>query len=86
MVNTIYKSKYADELQSNLYKKFPSTHYLSNPKTVDHVMQWSTLFKRNLHKFALDYYGFNLHFYQTVVLYFMGICNLLVIIACRAAA
>lgn len=77
---------YADEHQKNLYKKFPSTHYLSNPNNVDHVLLWSTFFRRNLHRLAMDYLGIKLHIYQQIILYFMGICQLIAIIASRAAA
>ncbi len=78
--------KYADEKQSQLYKKFPSTHYLSNPKNVDHVLRWNTFFRRNLHRFATDYLGIKLHFYQAVMLYFMGISQFFVTIATRSGA
>lgn len=80
------KIKYADEKQSQLYKKFPSTHYLSNPKNVDHVLLWNTFFRRNLHRFAIDYLGIKLHFYQAIMLYFMGISQFFVTIATRSAA
>lgn len=78
--------QYADERQKSLYKKFPSTHYLSNPNNVDHVLLWSTFFRRNLHRLAIDYLGIKLHFYQVIILYFMGISQLIAIIASRAAA
>ena len=77
---------YADERQANLYKKFPSTHFLSNPKNVHNTFLWSTLFSRNFHKLATDYLGIKLHLYQQLILYLMGISQLIVIIACRAAA
>lgn len=80
------KNKYADERQSNLYKNFTSTHYLSNPNNVDHVLLWNTFFRRNLHRLAIDYLKINLHIYQAIILYLMGICQFIVIIACRAAA
>src|SRR5574344_1188112 len=75
-----------DDRQKNLYKKFPSTHFLSNPNNVHHVLLWNTLFKRNLNKLATDYLGIKLHFYQQIILYFMGISQLIAIIASRAAA
>ena len=78
--------EFADENQKNLYKKFPSTHYLSNPNNVDHVLLWSTLFRRNLHLLARDYLGIKLHMYQAIILYFMGVSQLIAIIASRAAA
>lgn len=77
---------YADERQSNLYKKFPSTHYLSNPTNVHNTLLWSTFFRRNLHRLATDYLLIKLHVYQQLILYLMGISQLIVIIACRAAA
>ena len=78
--------KYADETQRTLYKKFPSTHYLSNPKNVDHLYLWSTFFRRNLHRVAIDYLGLKLHLYQVIILYFMGISQFIAIIASRSAA
>ena len=78
--------EFADDKQKNLYKKFPSTHYLSNPNNVDHVLLWNTFFRRNLHRLATDYLGIKLHFYQAIILYFMGISQLIAIIASRAAA
>lgn len=78
--------KYADERQKNLYKKFPSTHFLSNPVNVHNTFLWSTFFRRNLHRLAIDYLGIKLHLYQQLILYLMGISQLIVIVACRAAA
>ncbi len=77
---------YADERQANLYKKFPSTHFLSNPKNVHNMFLWSTMFSRNFHRLATDYLGIKLHLYQQLILYLMGISQLIVIVACRAAA
>lgn len=82
----IYKNRNADERQKELYKKFPSTSFLGNEKNVDHVLQWNTFFRRNLHRVAIDYLGIKLHPYQALTLYLMGVCQLIVIIACRAAA
>lgn len=79
-------SFFADENQKELYKKFPSTHYLSNPTNVDHILLWNTFFRRNLHRLAIDYLKINIHIYQAIILYLMGICNFIVIVACRAAA
>lgn len=79
-------NQYADERQKNLYKKFPSTHYLSNPNNVHNMYLWCTFFRRNLHRLAIDYLGIKLHLYQQLILYMMGISQLVVIVACRAAA
>lgn len=78
--------KYADKQQAELYKKFPTSHFLSNPQNLDHVFLWTTFFRRNLHRYAMDYLGIKLHLYQIIVLYFMGISPFIAIIACRSAA
>lgn len=77
---------YADERQKNLYKKFPSTHFLSNPQNVHNTFLWCTFFRKNLHRLAIDYLGIRLHLYQQLILYLMGISQLIVIVASRAAA
>lgn len=79
-------NQYADEKQKNLYKKFPSTHFLSNPNNVHNTLLWSTFLRRNFHRIATDYLGIKLHIYQQLILYLMGISQLIVIIASRAAA
>lgn len=76
----------ADEIQRELYKKFPTTHFLSNPVNCDHFFRWNTFFRRNFHRFAIDYLGISLYEYQALALYEMGINNMTVIIASRAAA
>ena len=81
-----YKNRNADEKQRELYTKFPSNSFLGNERNVDHVLRWNTFFRRNLHRLAIDYLGINLYMYQVVILYLMGVCNFIVIIACRAAA
>ena len=73
----------ADKNQLNLYKKFPSTHYLSNQNNVLHVLAWATFWRRNLHRFALDYLHVKLYEYQQLALYLMGVSNFICIIASR---
>lgn len=80
------KSKYADERQSELYKKFSPETFLGNPQNVDHFMLWVTFFRRNLHRLAMDYLGIKLHLYQIIMLYLMGINQFIVVIASRADA
>lgn len=85
------KSKYnsktdLDERQKELSNKFPAGHYLSNEKTLENYMLWTTFFRRNLHRFAIDYLGFQLHLYQVIWLYLIGINTFFVVIASRASA
>lgn len=76
-------TQYADNNQLQLYKNFPSTHYLSNQNNVLHVLAWSTFFKRNMHRFVIDYLKISLYEYQAITIYMMGISNLICIIASR---
>lgn len=76
-------TQYADNNQLELYKKFPSTHYLSNQNNVLHVLAWATFFKRNMHRFVIDYLKIPLYEYQAIAIYAMGISNLICIIASR---
>ena len=76
----------ADDLQRDLYKNFPTTHFLSNAINCDHFLRWNTFFRRNFHRFAIDYLGISLYDYQALTLYEMGVNNMIVIVACRAAA
>lgn len=76
----------ADDVQREIYKKFPTSHFLSNPTNCDHFYRWNTFFRRNLHRFAIDYLKIKLYEYQALALYEMGANNQTVIIASRAAA
>lgn len=78
--------KYMDTYQINLYKKFPSTHFLSKLTNVINTLAWCTFFRRNLHRFAIDYLKLNLHLYQQIALQQMGQANSICIIASRNAA
>lgn len=75
--------EYADKNQLELYKNFPSTHYLSNQNNVLHILAWGTFFKRNMHRFVIDYLKIPLYEYQAIAIYMMGISNLICIIASR---
>lgn len=81
-----YKNRNADERQSELYKKFAPNTFLANEKNLDHFMQWVTFFRRNLHRFAIDYLGIKLHLYQVIMLFLMGVNQFIVVIASRASA
>ena len=86
MQRRAYKNRDADERQAALYKKLSPETFLGNEKNLDHFMQWTTFFRRNLHRFATDYLGIKLYLYQIIVLYIMGITQFFVIIASRASA
>ena len=75
--------KYADKNQLAIHKHFPSSHYLSKPDNVLHVLAWGTFFRRNIHRFVIDYLKIPLFDYQAIALYAMGVANLICIIASR---
>lgn len=81
-----YKSRHADDRQKELYRKFPNGSFLGDEQNLEHVFLWNTFFRRNLHRFAIDFLGINLHWYQAILLYMMGVCQFIVIIASRASA
>ena len=76
----------ADDRQKELYKRFASDSFLGNEKTLYNFIDWITFFRRNLHRFATDYLGIKLHWYQAIMLYLMGINNCIVVVASRASA
>lgn len=76
-------TKYADKNQLSVYKNFPTTHYLSNQNNVLHILAWGTFFRRNMHRFVIDYLKISLYEYQAIAIYMMGISNLICIIASR---
>ena len=75
-----------DKNQKALSTHFPAGHFLSYPENTKRVLEWTTFFRRNLHRFAMDYLGIKLYPYQQLMLYEMGISQLVVVIASRAAA
>ena len=77
------KSYPADENQLELYKKFPSTHYLSNPTNVIHMIAFCSFWRRNMHRFVRDYLKISLYIYQELAIYLLGISNFICIIASR---
>lgn len=79
-------TKYADKKQASLHTRFPNSHFLANKDNCEHALLWNTFYRRNLHRFAMDYLGLKLHMFQIIILYFMGICPTIAIIASRAAS
>lgn len=73
----------ADKNQLELYKKFPSTHYLSNQNNVLHMIAWCTFWRRNMHLFVRDYLKLKLYPYQQIAIYMMGVSNFICMIASR---
>lgn len=49
----------------------------------ERIKLWTTFYRRNLHRFAEHYGGVELHFFQKIWLYLMGISDIFVAIASR---
>lgn len=75
-----------DNKQKELKGKFSAEHFFGRESNIEHFMLWTTFFRRNLHRFAIDYLGFKLHLYQIIWLYLMGVSQFFVVIASRASA
>lgn len=81
-----YRNRNADDRQAELFRHFPPDSFLGDEKNADHFILWTTFFRRNFHRFAMDYLGIKLYLYQIIILYLMGLNSFFVIIASRADA
>jgi hypothetical protein len=50
------------------------------------LKDWTTFYRRNIHRFIQHYFGVSLYLYQILWIYFMSICESFVTIASRASA
>lgn len=75
-----------DEHQLEICKHFSPEHRLHNVTYVFHVILWITYFRRNIHRFAIDYLRLKLYPYQIYLLYFLNERKNTCIIAARSAA
>lgn len=78
--------EFLDENQKKLHTHFPVGHLLSSKRNCENCMMLTTYYRRNLHRFAEEYLGLHLYWYQKICLFFMGIIKLTVIVAARASA
>lgn len=77
---------FLDDNQKNLWKKFPKGHLLSDEDNCTKAFMLITYYRRNFHRCATEYFGFRPHWYQLILLYFLGIVDIFVDIASRATA
>lgn len=50
----------------------------------EQLIDWSTFYNRNIHRFVEHYFGIKLHFYQKIMLYLMNMSPLVVLLCARA--
>lgn len=78
--------KMLDAYQKTVYKKFPTTSWLSNKNNYERIIDWITFYRRNIPVFIEHYLQISLHWYQIIWLYILNSCISTVIIAGRASA
>lgn len=80
-------TKKTDELQDKLYQYFDKNQSpLGNQKFAEHILAWITFWRRNIHRFVLDYLQIPIHLYQIVMIYCMNLSSNICIIAARSSA
>lgn len=75
-----------DQNQRQVSKKVRETSWLASDAHLQQFYFWNTYYRRNIHRFATDYFGLRLHIYQILILWAMSWSRLVVVIASRAAA
>lgn len=50
---------------------------------LDGTKIWAEYWRKNPHRFAVEYLQLNLYWFQMVLIYTMNICNIFCFIACR---
>ena len=75
-----------DHNQATVHFQQRDESWLATEEHARRFLEWNTYYRRNLHRFAQDYFGFSLHFYQVLILWAMSWSRLVVVIAARAAS
>lgn len=50
----------------------------------DKIIDWTTFYRRNIHRFIEHYFGIKLHFFQIIMVYLMHTCPQVVMLCARA--
>lgn len=75
-----------DEEQLKLNEHFAVTSWLGNENNARKLLLKNTYYRRNPHRFAIDYLRLTLHWYQIILLWLMFHSTFVVVIAARASA
>jgi len=82
-----YKNNYSNYAKSSdLFKRAKqtrSTNQISQEKR-ERMIEWTTFYRRNIHRFIEHYFGIHLHPYQIIWIYAMSISDSYVAICSRA--
>ena len=66
-----------DQLNEKEVKNFDYT---------ERLIDWITFYRRNIHRAVEHYLQLQMHLYQSIILYLMNLCPLVVLVACRATS
>ena len=77
---------FADKQQSKLHENFTETNWLGYAQHTDRLLEWTTFYRRNLHRFVQHYLGLKMHIYQQIILYLINLNPSFCMVAARAAA
>ncbi|HUU86250.1 MAG TPA: hypothetical protein VMX17_00685, partial [Candidatus Glassbacteria bacterium] len=87
MAHTNHKNSYSNYAKSsNLFKKPKQTRsktQVSQEKR-ERIIEWTTFYRRNIHRFIEHYFGIELYPYQIIWIYAMSISDSYVAICSRA--
>lgn len=75
-----------DEKQKELHKKFPSDSWLGDKRHIEHLLEWTTFYRKNINVFIEHYMKITLHWYQIIWIFLLNTCQTSVIVAGRASA
>ena len=50
------------------------------------IIDWTTFYRRNIHRFIEHYFGIKLHLFQKIMVYLMSLYPLAVMICARASS
>jgi hypothetical protein len=84
-----FKNDYYRNVNSTDQFKAPKSTIKSKVRNEEwnkRLKDWTTFYRRNIHRFIQHYFGVKLYTYQILWIYFMSICTKFVTIASRAAA
>ena len=68
------------EIKSKPRKKLKKDSFQN---LLDGTKIWAEYWRKNPHRFAVEYLQLNLYWFQMVLIYMMNICNIFCFIACR---
>lgn len=67
-------------------KNFKQINQMNKSEFQDLIIDWTSFYRKNIHRFIEHYLKIELHLYQIIILFLMNLYPTVVIVACRASA